>query len=90
MVFYEEGTEIVNFEISKGDMIYKVTYTTLFHELKDVNIAIYNPEPVGEIDVAGNMICTMHLPYNERTILYVRYLSEIITNLKNKNHGIND
>lgn len=84
MVFYEEGTEIGSFEIPKGEVVFKVTYTTLSHELKDVNIVIYDPEPVGEIDVAGNMICTLYLPYNERTILYVRDLNEIITNLKKR------
>lgn len=90
MVFYEEGTEIGSFEISKGEVVFKVTYTTLSHELKDIHIVVYDPEIVAEIEVAENMICTLYLPYNEKAILYVRDLNEIITNLKNENHGISD
>lgn len=89
MVFYEEETERVYFEISKGDVVYKVTYTTLFQELKDIHIVIYDPETVAEIDVVEDIICNMYLPYGGKAILYVRDLNEIITNLKNENHGIN-
>lgn len=82
MVFYEEGTEIGSFEISKGEVVFKVTYTTLSHELKDIHIVIYDPEIVAEIDVVEDRICNMYIPYSEKAILYVRDLNEIITNLK--------
>lgn len=82
MIFYEEGTERGSFEVSKGEVVFKVTYTTLSHELKDIHIVVYDPETVAEIDVAEDIIRNMYIPYGEKAILYVRDLNEIITNLK--------
>lgn len=79
-----DGTEIGYFELLKEEVLYKVTYTTLLQELKDIQIIMADPDEIGEISIMDDVICNMYLPYSDKTIVYINDLNEIITNLKLK------